>query len=110
MVMGIYATVTFVLNSTQYEEYPLRYLAEDCENFRYGYKGPYPAEVMPGSEASLSAEEREQLRIQCERRVAIERKQHRLEDIRNAVVFSSVGFILFIIHFPQAKKYSEDSK
>lgn len=105
IVLGIHSTVTFVLNSTQYDKYPLQYFGEDCENFRYPVKGPYPAEVTP--EASLSGEERQRLRENCENRVELERKQHKLNDIRNAIVFTLVGLILFAIHFPQARKMSK---
>jgi len=108
LVIGIHSSVTYFLNASQYDEYPLRYLGEDCENFGYPFKGPYPAEIAQDSQASVSAEERLRLTDSCKRRVEAERKQYKLEDIRNSIVFTLVGSILFLIHFPQARKLSRE--
>ncbi|MBI2022411.1 hypothetical protein HYS97_00985 [Candidatus Daviesbacteria bacterium] len=108
IVVGIHSTATYLLNSTVYDKYPLMYGAEDCENYGTSfYKGPYPMMEPGREEATLSAEEQDRLKKSCEQRVELERKQRQVEDIRNALVFTSVGLILFLIHFPQAKKYSK---
>ncbi len=111
LVIGIHSSVTFVLNITQYDQYPPRYIGEDCGSiYSPFYKGPYGAvEVFPGSNpATPSADEKAELKKQCETRVDFERKQHKLEDIRNAIVFTLVGAVLFLIHFPQARKLSQE--
>lgn len=108
IIFGIYSTATFVLNTVLYEKYPLKFISEDCENFGYPYRGPVPAEIDKQAQASLSAEERDRLVKSCERRVEEERKLHRIEDIRNSVVFTLVGTVLFVIHFRLARKNSAD--
>lgn len=110
LVIGIYSSVTFILNVTQYDNYPPRYIGEDCGSiYSTFYKGPYAVVEPPGSNpATPSAEEKEELKKQCETRVEFERKQHKLEDIRNAIVFTLVGGVLFLIHFPQARKISQE--
>ena len=111
IIIGIYAIVTFILNTTQYDKYPLRFLAEDCENIGYPYKGPYSTGVMvesPVREASMSSEEKARLKASCDQRVEFERKQHQIEDIRNSIVFTLMGAILFAIHFPTARKISRE--
>lgn len=108
MVTGVFNGVSFVLNSTQYDEYPLRYgPARDCEMFGY----PYPAKiVLPGDlrESTPSADEIKKQKELCQEQLELERKQHRVDDIKNAITFTSIGIVLFLIHFPQAKKYSKD--
>lgn len=106
IVIGIFSTVNFLINITQYDKYPLQYLGEDCENFGTSYsKGPYPMEL-ESRVATPTAEEERKLKAQCEKRVEQERKQRKVDDIRNSITFSLVGVILFLIHYPQARKHA----
>ena len=106
IVVGIFTSANLLINLTQYEQYPLQYLAEDCENFRTPVKSPYPAETTPT--ASISAKESEGLKRSCDQRIERERKERKLEDIKNSLLFTLVGGILFAIHFPQARKQSHN--
>lgn len=106
IVVGIFNSANLLVNLTQYDEYPLQYLAEDCENFRSPVKGPYPTEITP---ASMSATEKEDLEKSCQTRVERERKARRLEDIKSSVLFTLIGTVLFAIHFPQARKQSRNN-
>ena len=109
LVIGIHSSVTFVLNITQYDQYPPRYIGEDCGSISSPYyKSPYGIDPAVPNQATLSAEEKAEMKKQCETRVDFERKQHKLEDIRNAIVFTLVGAVLFLIHFPQARKLSQE--
>ena len=112
LVIGIHSSVTFVLNITQYNQYPPRYIGEDCESISSPYYkspyGPVAVDIATPNQATLSAQEKGELKKQCETRVDFERKQHKLEDIRNAIVFTLVGAVLFLIHFPQARKLSKE--
>lgn len=101
IVLGIFATVTFIINMTQYEKYPLRYPQMDCE-LGYGYSNPMP--VRDFVETTPSAQEIEKQTQACIRQQDEERKQHKVEDIKDAITFSLVGIILFAIHFPLARK------
>lgn len=105
IIIGIYSTVTFALNTTQYETYPLRYFSEDCDN-------AYLMKVAPpgtnGNESSTSAQEQERFKKECLTRQELQRKQNRIEDLRNSIVFTVVGLVLFIIHFPTARRIAQE--
>jgi hypothetical protein len=114
IVIGIFNGVNFFINSTQFDKYPLRYYgpAVDCETSF----GPYPAKVAPAPFgvtgdmnmlATPSAEELRKQKENCEKQQEYDRKQHRVDDIRNTLTFTLVGIVLFLIHFPQARKHSE---
>lgn len=105
IVIGIFNSVNFMVNITQYKEYPLRY-QQDCENI-------YPASVkiVPPSvgypfPATQSAAEVDVQRQVCQRNVEKQRKQQMLDDLKNSITFSLVGSILFLIHFPIARRQS----
>lgn len=105
IVIGIFNAVNFVINSTQYEKYPLRYSQPNCDSSPYKF-GPYPAMDVRGVPATPSAEELEKQKIACLKQEEIDRKEHKIEDIKNAITFSLIGFVLFSIHFPLARKQS----
>ncbi len=106
LTFGVYHSITLTLNLTQFEKYPLLYSNEDCEfNPLYNPKGPYPSEIAPA--ATPTPDELARQKIACENRVEQERKQRRLDDIRNAATFSVVGLLLFLTHFSLARKNSK---
>lgn len=108
IVIGIFNGVNFGINSTQYDKYPLRYgPGGDCEG-GFGYAMPYKVSPIDGRDATPSAKEQVKQKEICEKAQDIERKEHKISDIKNAVTFTLVGIILFLIHFPQARKYSKD--
>lgn len=118
LVIGIYHLVTFAINAISYDKYPLRYAGgEDCE-YLYG-KYPRGVDVVtvapngsttPGGTVipSPSPEEMEREKKACQKRIEAERKQNFIEDIRNAVVFTLMGTVLFALHFPLALKKAKD--
>lgn len=106
MVFATFAWANLVVNLTQYDQYPLRYGLENCE-YRPLVKGPYPVDI-PTTPASMSAQEKEEAKRVCLEQVEAERKQQKLEDIKNSAVFALVGVVLFLIHFPQARKLSKE--
>ena len=112
MVVGIFNAANFFVNSTQFEKYPLRWGGvSSCD---YGIdgtvpvvRGPMSAKLLPpGAESTPSAQEIQRAKEQCLKNEEDERRQHRVDDIKNAITFTLVGIILFLIHFPQAKKRS----
>lgn len=113
MVIGVFNAVNFVVNSTQYDKYPLRYSGvSSCDMGVDGSLGrPVPAKapVPPGGQESTpSAEEIQRAKEQCLKNEEADRTQHRVDDLKNAITFSLVGLVLFLIHFPQAKKQSKE--
>lgn len=102
MVIGIFNTVNFLINSTQYEKYPLKYPQGNCETYPYKF-GPYPAMEMV---ATPSAAELEKQKQSCLEQEDKQSKQQRIDDLKNSITFTLVGLILFLIHFPMARKQS----
>lgn len=106
IVIGIFHTVNFVINSTQYERYPLRWGPEvDCETEGYYRYGPIPEKITP---ATSSAQELEKQKQFCQRQQEEERVRHKVDDLKNAATFTLVGAIFFIIHFPLARRQSRE--
>lgn len=106
IVVGIFHAVNFAVNSTLYDNYPLRYgPAVDCESentFAAPYKMPSPV-----GQATATATELTSQKQACLRTQQLDRQQHRIDDIKNALSFGIIGIILFLIHFPLAKKQSK---
>src|SRR3989338_3737777 len=109
IVIGIFNIVNFIINSTQYDKYPTRYsMPGDCEGVPYKYCGPVPAATVDlrGIPATPSAEELEKQKRACIKQDELDRKQHKIDDMKNAITFTLVGAVLFLIHFPLARKQS----
>lgn len=106
IVIGIFNAVNFFINSTQYEKYPLRYTGGDCEG-GFSYPMPYKAVLIDEREATPSTRDLEKQKQLCLKQQEQERKQHKIDDLKNAVTFTLVGVILFSIHFPLARKQSK---
>ncbi len=109
IVIGVFSSVNYLINITQFDKYPLRYRSEaECDSM-YPYLGkPVPGNApidMPVP-ATPSAEEVEQRKQQCKDQIENERKLQKVEDLRNAITFTLIGLILFGIHFPLARKHS----
>ncbi len=82
----------------------MSYIGESCDFMVPGPSKPM-LDVPIGS--SPSAAEIEKQKTSCEERLELERKQHKVNDLRNAITFTLVGVVLFPIHYPQARKYSK---
>lgn len=109
IVIGIFNIVNFLINSTQYDKYPTRYnMPGDCESVPYKYGGPVPATVdVRGMSATPSAQELEKQKQACLKQDELDRKQHKIDDMKNTITFTLVGAVLFLIHFPLARKQSK---
>jgi hypothetical protein len=109
LVVGIYNVVTYTINVTQYDNYPLRYQETDCDVNPYQFGGPTP--YKPNGEptpASPSAENVSAQVASCKKQQALLRKQQQFDDLRSSIVFTGAGLVLFIIHFYMARKHSKD--
>jgi len=105
IVIGIFNAVNFLINSTQYDKYPLRYPQGSCEISPYKF-GHYPVMDIRGEVATPSAAELEKQKQECLKQEDAERKQRKIDDLKNAITFTLVGLVLFSIHFPLARKQS----
>ncbi len=113
IIIGIFNSVNFLINVTQYKDYPLRFQNEDCSSIY-----PIPMKVAPPAPieqsypilATQSAQQMEKQKELCQKQVDEQRKRQKLDDLRNSITFSLIGLILFLIHFPIARKNSKDPK
>lgn len=106
IVVGIFNIVNLVINMTQYDKYPLRYgPVTTCESYPSYYKA---MPVSPEPQSTPSAEEQRKQKEDCEELQAIDRKEHRISDIKNAAAFTLIGTILFLVHFPIARRFSKN--
>src|SRR3989344_6164794 len=105
IVIGIFNGVNFLINSTLYDKYPLKYPQGSCESYPYKF-GPYPAMDARGEVGTPSAEELKKQKQACLKQENALSKQQKIDDLRNAVTFTLVGTVLFLIHFPLARKQS----
>ena len=107
LVIGIFHAVTFGVNNFVYDKYPLRYGGLDrCEE---GYDITKPTRIdIPQMVATPSAQEIERQKKLCLQNQEIERQQHKVDDIKNALTFILVGALLFGIHFPIALRRSRE--
>ena len=104
IVIGIFNGVNFVINSTQYDKYPLRYgPGGDCEG---GVGYPVPMKSPIAIESTHSAKDLEKQKQLCLKQQDLDRKQHKVTDIKNTLTFTLIGAVLFSIHFPLARKQS----
>lgn len=111
IVIGIFNAVYFVINSTRYEKYPPRFgwgPYSSCDApYDVAYGPPYPAKLIQTANSSPSAEEWQRAKEICLKNEEAERKQHKIDDLRNSITFTLVGLVLFSIHFPLARKQSK---
>jgi hypothetical protein len=108
LVIGIYNVATFLINTTQYSDYPLRYQQADCDVNPYQFKVPAPYSVPESNpQATPNPAEQNTIKQSCEKQLALMRKQQQLDVLKSAVVFSGAGLVLFLIHFTQARKHSK---
>ena len=106
IVIGIFNAVNFGINITQYDRYPLKYGPPgNCENYPYKF-GSYPAPPMDMKVSTPSASELEKQKQDCLKQENALSKQQKIDDLKNSVTFTLVGAILFLIHFPLARKQS----
>lgn len=105
IVIGIFHGVNFLINSTFFDKYPTRYgPAMDCEGGA-GFSVPMKAPLM-NPESTPSARDLEKQKQLCLKQQELDRKQHKIEDIKNTLTFGLTGLVLFSIHFPLARKQS----
>src|SRR3989344_5549146 len=112
IIIGIFNSVNFLINVTQYKDYPLRYQNQDCSSTY-----PVPMKVAPAPieqsypiSATQSAQEAEKQKQLCLKQVEEQSKRQKLDDLKNSITFLSIGLVLFLIHFPIARRNSKDFK
>ncbi|MBI2334566.1 hypothetical protein HYU96_02080 [Candidatus Daviesbacteria bacterium] len=113
IVIGIFNAVNFGINITQYEKYPLRFPQGSCESYPFKF-GPYPVieRGVPATPSATlgtgpSAGEMEEQKKACIKQEDELSKKQKIDDLRNSITFTFIGTVLFLIHFPLARKQSK---
>ncbi|MEO6509098.1 MAG: hypothetical protein ABIO02_04030 [Patescibacteria group bacterium] len=96
MIFGVFFAINYFVNITQYDTYPLRY-SESCDTIYAA-----PVDMQKPSDVDIEKQKRD-----CEVRQSIERKRTQVDDLKNAISFPLIGIILFLIHFPIARRQTK---
>lgn len=90
IIIGLFNTFNYVTGVTIYEKYPLNYGNETrCD---------YMPSVI--KEENISQPTRED----CLQGLEAERKKTQADDLKNAIAFTSIGILVFSLHFYFARK------
>lgn len=109
LMFGAYNGITFAVNSTQFEKYPLPWGGED--RCAYTMSPPMQVALAPSGTPQQSAEEKKAMEEQknsCLRSLEMERKQNKVNNLKDALTFTLLGLILFGTHFPLALRRSKE--
>jgi len=99
LIIGIFASIHFVVNITQFSNYPLGYNPIDrCQT-------PQPVPAKGTTEPVISTVSKED----CLKEVDQERQLLKTQDLEKAVSFTIIGSIVFSIHFYFARKQSKST-
>lgn len=109
IIIGIFNSVNFLINITQYKDYPLRYQNQDCNSIY-----PVPMKVAPPAPMEqsypvIATQSSREVNIQkelCLKQISEQSKKQKLDDLKNSITFLAIGLVLFLIHFPIARKNS----
>lgn len=95
LIVGIFASIHYVVNVTQYSKYPLGYgLESRCgQNLSQPVKGVAQPMIMENYNS-------------CVQEVEQERQQLKTQDLEKAISFTLIGAVVFGIHFYFARKQS----
>ena len=102
IIIGVFHIISFSLNITQFEKYPLLYGEDRCTIVPAPVSGPDMKQLPIDATASA------QQKSDCLAQLEMERKQRKVNDLKNAIAFPLLGIILFSIHFPIALKRSKN--
>lgn len=105
LIVGTYNTVTFVVNTTQFDKYPLQYGGED----RCAYTTlPQTVPDKSATEPSVDKKALEEQRKTCLQTLEMERKQHKVNNLKDAITFSLIGIALIGSHLTLGLRRSKD--
>lgn len=94
LIIGIFSSIHYLVNTTQYSQYPLGYGVESrCEGTLPPPKGVVQPMNLPATN-------------NCYQELDQERQQLKTQDLEKALSFTIVGLIVFSIHFYFARKQS----
>ncbi|MEX2012876.1 MAG: hypothetical protein WD967_00560 [Candidatus Levyibacteriota bacterium] len=99
LIIGIFNSFHYVTGVTAYDKYPLKYGNES----RCQYMA---APLREGTEASLDLEAAERTKKECLESLEFERKNTKIDDFEKSIAFTTIGLIVFGVHFYFARSAS----
>lgn len=94
LIIGLFNSVHFITGITSYDKYPLRQGAESrCD---------YMPKTIPieGSKAQLDTNTKED----CLKSLEKERQTTKADDLEKSISFTTIGLLVFAIHFYYARR------
>jgi len=110
LIIGLYNAISYGVNTSQYDEYPLKYVGN--ENCDYMGSMDVSATSVPVKNDTIIVDKniQKQQKKDCELRVKRERKQTQVDDLKNTIYFTLIGALLLAIHLPIALRKSSEEK
>jgi len=97
LIIGIFNSIHYVVNITQFPQYPLGYAVIDrCQT-------PQPVPTKGQTQPTLA------LNPNCLKEVEQERQQLKAQDLEKAISFTLIGAVVFGIHFYFARKQTRQN-
>lgn len=89
-IIGLFNSIHYIVGVTAYDKYPLRYQGES----RCAYMPkPVPIEGQKGSQSDGESKE------ECLKSLETERKSTKIDDLEKSIAFTTIGLLVFAIHF-----------
>lgn len=107
LIIGIFASIHFLINTFTYSEYPVGYdVTQRCSAI---YQQPMSPLKVTGATPPIPSGQpiqNQQMHTDCLNQVALERKQLQTQDLEKALSFTLIGLLVFGIHFYFARRTS----
>lgn len=100
-IIGLFHTFHYVIGTTMYEKYPLRYNAESRCDF---IGRPVPLD------AKATLEVNKEVKSDCLKSLEQERINTKIDDLEKSIAFTIIGLLVFGIHFYLARKERREVK
>jgi len=99
-IIGLFNSIHFVVGITVYDKYPLGYAPES----RCDYM---PKVALPEGQTQPTKsdkEEEKKVKQECLKSVETERQNKKVDDLEKSIAFTTIGLLIFAIHFYFARK------
>ncbi len=99
-IIGLFNSIHYIVGITVYDKYPLGYSPESrCEYI--------PKPVLPEGQTQPAISDKEaekKAKEECLKSVETERQNKKVDDLEKSIAFSTIGLLVFAIHFYFARR------
>ena len=94
-IIGLFNSIHYIVGITAYDKYPLKYQGESrCEYM--------PKPVMVEGQKDVQSEGK--VKEECLKSLEKERANTKIDDLEKAISFTTIGLLVFAIHFYFARR------